>query len=238
MLEQSLALRRPFADIARPSLEDGLLAVLALDAMAEAQRLDGLPTEAARSADEAIRRSRALVVQNPNDNNNSLSFLAHSLRQRALALALNPAQINEASQAIDEAVAILERLPAQFSQTPGYRVAQAQALTSRGEIRAAAGRQPDADADFVRARVLLEQLAKERPESDEHAGRLGRVLGHLGERALARSDSEGAITLLDAALLQLGRALKANPEDCVVSSLKDRLGAVRKATSARPLEPR
>jgi serine/threonine-protein kinase len=230
MFDQSAALRKPLADAAGAGLADRLLMIMTLTNLAEVRRREGHPSEASSSAQDAVRRARTLRDQDP-ANNDRRYVLALALGELARDLAAEAVRLPQAHDAIDQSIELLRKLADDFPKKTIYRLRLAQALAGRGEIREAAGRPMDAEADLTAARAAIEPLVAASPETVEYRGQLGLILDRLAARALARGDSAGAAAIAQDAL----DARAANPDACTISAAIDRL---RAAGGAAPLLPK
>jgi tetratricopeptide (TPR) repeat protein len=209
--ERALTLLEPLADSARPGSLDPLLRVIAGWVLGPILRDAGDPTGALATLDAAVGRARALVDR-VRDNNDCRHFLARSLTEHGRTLARDPARRPEAVRDLDEAIALLTRLKAEFPQTPAYRRALALAHNTLGEIRAGAGDLGPAAEQFGLARQLMEGLATEFPDVPGYQGRLGWTLGLLGRLELVRGRADLALPLLRQGVDRLETALRINPD--------------------------
>jgi eukaryotic-like serine/threonine-protein kinase len=227
MLERAVNIWGPIANEANATPRDRMLQIMAIANLASARLEDNLPVEALHAADEALQRARALF--DGVADNNTRFLLALSLRERALALAHDPARLPEANGAIDDAIKLIEKNIVDFPSSPNYKRWLALGLRSRFVIRLAADRDKEADDDLAHARDVLKSLVARHPETAEYHGLLGLTL----EQLIQRGHTEKAVGPITEALDHLTRAKKESPENCKISAAIERLDTIKAKNLSR-----
>jgi serine/threonine protein kinase len=188
-----------------------LLAAFAWTTVAQVAREAGRQDDAARAVSEAVRRAEA-VLQLDRSNPNLRYGLAGARLEAGRLWAGQAGQENESAVALDEAVALLERLTTESPQATSFSRKLAVALAVRGRWHLAHQRPAEAAADARRALEVLERLEQQTKKTMNLDAAFVAALTLAAKAALSQ-DRQAVRPLLDSARRRLDSAQAFNPED-------------------------
>jgi eukaryotic-like serine/threonine-protein kinase len=204
---------------------DPLLAVMAVNRMALAQREAGRPAEARKTHDDAVNRLNPLA--GPQAARDIAFWSARVRLERARTAALTADGRAAAGDDFAAAARALEGLTTDYAHTPLYREWLAAAYLGRGELHAAQAQPGPGGADLNKARELLENLIRFYPDIPDYRGLLGRTCTALGRLAAAAGDAPGAADWFRKAKVVLDGASKRDPDNVFHRRAADELGRER-----------
>jgi serine/threonine protein kinase len=186
---------------------------------------------AAKEFAAAERIARGVLKDEPGSD--PRESLARTLVVGWTGLATETNRAGEADAALDEAVALLDRITDESPAVTWYRLDRAEALLARGSRRAATGRAELAERDLNEARLILEELAAKERENRTYPGHLGRVALALGRLRLRQARAADARREFAQAVRHLERACQARPDHVLDRrSLEEARGALRQVGGA------
>jgi tetratricopeptide (TPR) repeat protein len=214
ILDRSIALWRPLVDGPMLSPTDGPELEIALDSKGFVLRALGQPEEAARVLGEAIQRARSWLVRRPGDVQHEL-LLAVALKDLGRTLTTNPARSQQAKDVLDEAIEGFDRLARDFPAIGQYKRLLADALIQRAALSASLNGPRAAQADYLKARAVVEEDRKSGADQPEDAYVHGCAIVGLARAARAEDRMADARDLLKTALNSFDQAAKAAPRIAV-----------------------
>jgi tetratricopeptide (TPR) repeat protein len=170
------------------------------------ERKDG---SADREFAEAEQIARGVIKDQPEPD--PRQRLALTLLDRWQDLPAEPGRAHEADAALDEAVALMDRIVEEFPAVTWYRVDGADVRLARAGRHTAAGRKERAEHDLAEAQRILTELMAKEPENWFYPGHLGRVEVALSLLRLRQGRGDEARRLLDEGIRHLERACQYRP---------------------------
>jgi tetratricopeptide (TPR) repeat protein len=119
----------------------------------------------------------------------------------------------EAETTLRDAIALQQRLAADFPASPGYRANLARCHNNLGILFSDAGRPREAEAAWRDAIALQQRLAADFPAMPDYQNELAGTLGNLSSLCCDRREFAEGRRLLEEALPHHTAALRANPRD-------------------------
>lgn len=158
----------------------------------------------------SLAASRELIAATP-DEVAARALHGSVLTQRG-KLMWQLGDIDQANAHYDEAAAVLDQTLGDFPDHRGVQSWFGDLLNLRGVLRMQQGDQSGAQEVFERARLIYAKLVAAHPGVRNFHGQLGGLLCNLGIIRALQHDHEAAFEHLTAAMQQLDRCLKIDPD--------------------------
>ncbi len=170
--------------------------------------------EAERAYREAIEIHRRLVARVP-QRPSLRKDLAYRLVNLAVCLADHPSRRDEAIALCREAIALEEKLAADFPESPDFGAVLALGHNSFGSLLFRMGRRTEAELEFRRSIDVSAKLVASFPGMPAFAIRLAGTYGNLGHQMREDGRTEDAIVELGKGIDLLSNVLKKFPSEVV-----------------------